>query len=155
MRFCLMWIIIILVVRCAVFINFPFYGPFYSSLFMKSILDLHCLPGPYYILHNRQRGKTISKEHSYFLASTFYTICLGKNHATIIWYLWIGMVFCYQNCSDKKWEKIVLVIEKNFWNSRICKNFEIIRTIYSSSERSEQVLVTECFFNLFLEVFHY
>ena len=24
------------------------------------------------------------------------------------------MVFCYQNCSDLQWEKIVLVIEKNF-----------------------------------------
>ena len=40
------------------------------------------------------------------------------------------------------------------WRPRICKNFEIIRTIYSNSERSEQVLVTECFFNLFLEVSH-
>ena len=25
------------------------------------------------------------------------------------------MVFCYQNCSDILWERIVLVIEKNFW----------------------------------------
>ena len=31
----------------------------------------------------------------------------------------IEMVFCYQNCSDLLWEKIVLVIEKNFWNSRL------------------------------------
>ena len=30
------------------------------------------------------------------------------------------------------------------------QNFEIIRTIYSNSERSEEFLVTECFFNLFL-----
>ena len=37
--------------------------------------------------------------------------------------------FCYQNCSDLLWE-----------------------TICSNSERSEQFLVTECFFNLFLEV---
>jgi hypothetical protein len=29
------------------------------------------------------------------------------------------MVFCYRNCSDLLWEKIVLVIEKNFWNSRL------------------------------------
>ena len=29
------------------------------------------------------------------------------------------MVFCYQNCSDLLWEKIVLVIEKNVWNSRL------------------------------------
>ena len=30
-----------------------------------------------------------------------------------------SMVFSYQNCSDLLWEKIVLVIEKNFWNSRL------------------------------------
>ena len=63
----------------------------------------------------------------------------------------ISMVFRYQNCSDLLWEKIVVLIEKNFWNSRlkarICKKFEITGTIYSSSERSEQFLVTECFFN--------
>ena len=36
-----------------------------------------------------------------------------------------GMVFCYQNCSDLLWEKIVLVIEKNFWNSRLkAENFQ-------------------------------
>ena len=33
------------------------------------------------------------------------------------------------------------------------KNFEITRTICSNSERSEQFVVTECFLNLFLEVF--
>ena len=31
------------------------------------------------------------------------------------------MVFCYQNCSDLLWEKIVQVIKKNFWNSRLGK----------------------------------
>ena len=34
------------------------------------------------------------------------------------------------------------------WWPRICKTFEIIRTIYSNNERSEQFLVTERFFNL-------
>ena len=29
------------------------------------------------------------------------------------------LVFCYQNCSDLLWEKNVLLIEKNFWNSRL------------------------------------
>ena len=29
------------------------------------------------------------------------------------------LVFCCQNCSDLLWETIVLVIEKNFWNSRL------------------------------------
>ena len=35
-----------------------------------------------------------------------------------------------------------------------CKHFEITRTICSNCERSEQFLVTECFFNLFLKVSH-
>ena len=29
------------------------------------------------------------------------------------------MVFCFQNCSDLQWDKIVLVIEKTFGNSRL------------------------------------
>ena len=54
-------------------------------------------------------------------------------------------------------KKIVLVIEKNFWNSRLKpenlqKFWDYSRTICSNSERSEQFLVTECCFNLFLEV---
>ena len=59
------------------------------------------------------------------------------------------MVLCYQNCSDLVWEKNVLVIEKTFeirgWRLRTCKFFEITWTIYSNSERSELILVTECF----------
>ena len=31
----------------------------------------------------------------------------------------LGLVFCFQNCSDLLWEKIVLVIKKSFWNSRL------------------------------------
>ena len=108
-------------------------------------------------------------------------------------------VFCFKNCLDLLWEKIVLVIEKTFeirgWRPiiwkfwiynfvrnifqknlkkkwyfvtkivlthrekklfkktfvirglrpKICKKFEITRTICSISERSEQFLVTECF----------
>ena len=45
--------------------------------------------------------------------------------------------------------KIVLVIEK-----KLNKIFEINRTIYSNSERSEQFFVTKCFFKLFQEVSH-
>ena len=40
------------------------------------------------------------------------------------------MVFCYQNCSDLLWKQIVLVIEKNFWNSRL--NFVILSVPFSS-----------------------
>ena len=46
--------------------------------------------------------------------------------------------------------------EKTFeiqgWRPRICKFFEITRTICWNGETSEQFWVTECFFNLFLEV---
>ena len=46
--------------------------------------------------------------------------------------------------------------EKTFeirgWRPRNCKKFKITRTICLNSERSEQFLVTEWFFNLFLEV---
>ena len=55
----------------------------------------------------------------------------------------LGLVFCYQNCSDLLWGKIVLVIEKNFWNSRLkAENFQ---KFWVTSERSEQFLVTEVF----------
>ena len=97
--------------------------------------------------------------------SCFNSAVLFKKQSVIYWRaksscqaVQMKMVFCYQNCSDLLWKKIVLVIEKKFeiqgWRPRICKNFEITRTIYSNSERSEELLVTECFFNLFLEVSH-
>ena len=39
----------------------------------------------------------------------------------------LKLVFCYQNCYDLLWEKIVLVIEKKFWNSRLkAKNLQKI-----------------------------
>ena len=69
--------------------------------------------------------------------------------------IWYFVTKIFQTYCEKK---IVLGIEKNFWNSRLkaenLQNFEITRTIYSNSERSEQFLVTEFFFNLFLKVSH-
>ena len=47
-----------------------------------------------------------------------------------------------KNCSSDRENLLKLRL-------RICKIFEIIRAIYSNSERSEQFLVTEWFFNLF------
>ena len=45
-----------------------------------------------------------------------------KKNRQNIW----GMAFCYQNCSDLLWEKIVLVIKKKFLNSRLkAENFKI------------------------------
>ena len=69
----------------------------------------------------------------------------------VLYYLNNGILFpklfrptVRKNCSSD-WEKL-LKFEAEI--------FEITRTIYSNSERSEQFLVTECFFNLFLEVSH-
>ena len=45
--------------------------------------------------------------------------------------------------------KIVLVIEKNFWNSRLQAE-----NLQNFQDRSDQFLASECFFNLFLEVSH-
>ena len=68
------------------------------------------------------------------------------------------MVFCYQNCFDLLWKRNVLVMKKTVetwsWRPRLCKIFEITRTIHSNSKRSEYFLVIECFFNSFLEVSH-
>ena len=55
-----------------------------------------------------------------------------------------------KNCSTD-WEKL-LKFEAEGRES--LKLRSLLRTIYSSSERSKQFLVTECFFNLFLEVSH-
>ena len=72
--------------------------------------------------------------------STYYKIPFWKTLGNQSLCNEAQMVFCYQNYSDLLWEKKnVLVIEKNFWI------FEITRTIYSNSERSEQFLVRECF----------
>ena len=67
--------------------------------------------------------------------------------------LGMEMVFCYQNFSDLLWEKNDLVIEKILLKLEAEGwSFKITRTIFSNSKMSEQVLVKECFFNLFLEV---
>ena len=95
------------------------------------------------------------------LKSLLYKLCLNLFIASRIFHSW--MIW-----KMKKWyfvTKIVLTYcEKQlyYWSRktfesrgrklRIFKNFDITRTIYSNSERSEQFLVTECFFNLFLEV---
>ena len=75
---------------------------------------------------------------------------LQENEKRNKWYFFTKTFRTY--CEKKN----VLVIKKNFGNSRLkAKNlemFEITRTIYSNSERTEQLLVTEIFFNLFLEV---
>ena len=71
-------------------------------------------------------------------------------------YGWTSMLFCYQNCSDLLWEKIVLVIQKNFWNSRLkAKNLQKFWDHLNNLFKQWIFLyVTECFIKLFLEVSH-
>ena len=90
------------------------------------------------------------RQYYYLLAFLGFYLCYNQHQIFFIWKLY---VFCYQNCSDLLWEKNVPVIEKKFeirgWRPRIFK-IEITRTIYSNSERSQQFLVTECFFNFLM-----
>jgi hypothetical protein len=71
----------------------------------------------------------------------------------------ISRTILIPKCSDLLWEKNVLVIKKTLKleaeGQEFAKNLRSLnRTIYSNSESSEQFLVTEWFFNFFLEVFH-
>jgi hypothetical protein len=68
------------------------------------------------------------------------------------WYFVTKIVLTYCEKKMFKWSRKTCKIWS--WRPRIFKIFEIIRTIYSNIKRSEQFLVTECFFNLFLEVSH-
>ena len=57
-------------------------------------------------------------------------------------------------CEKKMFQRSRKTFEIRGWRPRICNIFEITRTIYSNIGRSEQFLVTEYFFNFFLEVSH-
>ena len=91
----------------------------------------------WYIFHQKLTLRSLDDSLSQFIV--------------ILWYFVTKIVLTY---SEKK--LFYLVIEKNFWNSRFeGRDFakilrSITRTIYSKSERSEQFLVTDCFFNSFL-----
>jgi hypothetical protein len=81
-----------------------------------------------YVLHSFKEGLTIQVNHDLRNSISL--------QSRVVW----SMVFCYKKRSDLLREKNVLVI---------------IRTICSNSESSEQFLVTECLFNLFLEFLRY
>ena len=84
-------------------------------------------------------------------AASFFKLSFHKLQVYVRkWYFVTKIVLWEKNCSSDREKKF----EFRGWRPRICNIFEITRTIYSNSERSEQFLVTECFFNLFLEVSH-
>ena len=65
----------------------------------------------------------------------------------------LGLVFCFQNCSDLLWAKVVLVLKKSFGNSRLkAKNLQKLWD-HLNSESSDQYLKQTAFFNLSLEFF--
>ena len=108
----------------------------FSVIFLQ--LSVHAL-----LLYFSSGEKKVKK----FYSNTIWSFG-GRNKTGIL----LPKLFCTTV------RKIVLVIEKNFWNwgkrPRIFKSFEITKTIYSNSKMSVQFLVTECFFNLFLEISH-
>ena len=71
---------------------------------------------------------------SYFCTRDgFFRMGIGGWRVTVLWGAVI-MVFCFQNCSELLWEKIVLMIEKIFWNSRLKPNN--LQKIYSQTIRT-------------------
>ena len=64
-----------------------------------------------------------------------YDLAIGKFHREDLFLKYIlklsksQMAFCYQNCSDVLWEKIALVIEKNFRDSRLKAEIWFLRSL--------------------------
>ena len=81
---------------------------------MYHISHLFCTPGTKTNFFTSKEEKTSQKSNLFLKLSVFPWLNFFSIHLFVK-----IMVFCYQNCSDLLWEKIVLVIEKNFWNSRL------------------------------------
>ena len=84
--------------------------------------------------------KLLFKKKNLFRVHTWTTI----KYLVQKWYFVTKIVLTYCNKKLFQWSR--KSYEMKSWRPRICKFFEINRTIYSNSERSEQLLVTECFF---------
>ena len=127
-----------------------------SSYFLLSLYLGHCYINPTFLSRFSKITGQIQMIIIYFLLRQLQCLIMmilwkfiwnyGRLRKTIgqKWYFVTKIVLAY--CEKKN----VLVTEKAFeirgWRPRICKIFEITWTIYSNSERSEQFLVTECFF---------
>ena len=136
----------------------------YSICILCFLKYLWFLPGQNARLH-KENLSFLARDKMQFFPANFYIYNIKNADFRVIllpgrllnlrgvlwkWYFVTKIVLTY--CE----RKIVLVIKKkNFeirgWRPRICKNFEITRTICLNSERSEQFWVTECFSNMFLE----
>ena len=84
-----------------------------------------------------------------FMELVISAIKYPKNH--LQWYFVTKIVLptVRKKCSSDR-EKLLKFEAEGQEFAKILRSLN--KTIYSNSERSEQFLVTECFFNLFLEV---
>ena len=134
---------------------------FRASLF-NEFLDEILENGPEFKLRREQMFACLHVSHKKqpelfcFVTRAILTCCVSYSAGTVK-YIRNGILLpklfwptVRKNCPSDR-EK---TYEIRGWRPRICKNFEITRTIYSNNERSEQFFVKECFFNLFLEVSH-
>ena len=72
----------------------------------------------------------------FFVKPGFFDVCVVLKGTLSVLFTNLGMVFCYQNCSDLLWEIIVLGTKKNFWKSRL--KAEDLQNFWDhSNERSE------------------
>ena len=105
----------------------------------------------------------ILKKTKFWIFTIFSTNhnVLMKKEPKIIYSIVANAWICDKSAFRFSWENVMsnsgILLPKLFWPTvrKNCSSdwenlFEITRTIYSNSERSEQFLVTECFFNLFL-----
>ena len=55
-----------------------------------------------------------------YLLSRFQEMIESSESSKCVQWTWLEkIIFCNQNFSNLLWEKNVVVIEKNFWNSRL------------------------------------
>ena len=83
---------------------------------------MFCLCHLYQILYN------ICFDFSQILKTEKKNACFWPIRTFVLFFNWeilVKMLFCFQNCFYPLWEKVILVIEKNFWKSRLkAENFQ-------------------------------
>ena len=79
---------------------------YYEAHWLRYAFPSHQVSGSFHPQFPQQYPKEIK-----------HNITLKKKESKLT--ILLKIVFCYQNCSGLMWEKIVLVIEKKVWNSRL------------------------------------
>ena len=96
----------------------PLYWCGYNLESVTSFRYIPCIPDLTFSVDNVRTTSITSHLESFLISSSGTPFCLKKSNCNYL-------VLCYKNCSDILWEKIVLVIEKNFWSLRLkAKNLQ-------------------------------